>query len=299
LKISRIDLSEAGSPERLVAEILKIEGDLGLPVPIKALCKQLDIHEIGELETEGFEGCLITDLDRHSGSILVKGGIHAFRQRFIIAHELGHFLIPSHIPSEQGRFLCSAKDLQLLEAKEGDRRARMELEANRFASLILMPPPRIRAEIAKFREPDLQHIPKLSRMFEVSKEAMVRTYALFFPACIAILMVKDGILLRMAKSSTFPFITTAIRNTVPKGSLYFRKAHEKGIASDIDTTMAGVWVDVPFGKRAPELYEQVLPQRDGYALIMLWLEAANDDEEDNDERTSAQRYRDRQDHWRR
>ncbi len=298
MKISRIDLSEAGSPERLVAEILKIEGDLGLPVPIKALCKQLDIHEIRELETEGFEGCLITDLDRHTGSILVKGGIHAFRQRFIIAHELGHFLIPSHVPSKEGRFLCSAKDLQVLEAKEGDRRARMELEANRFASLILMPPPRIRTELAKFSDPNLQHIQKLSSIFEVSKEAMARTCVHFFPSRIAILTVKDGMLLRIAKSSKFPFITTAIRNAVPKGSLYSRKSHEKGIASDIDATMAGVWIDVPFGKRAPELYEQVLPQRDGYALIMLWLEVADDDDED-DERTSAQRYRDRQDQWRR
>jgi Zn-dependent peptidase ImmA (M78 family) len=84
---------------------------------------------------------LLTDRERSCGIILVKKGVSAQRRRFTMGHELGHFLMPSHIPDEEGRFLCSQSDIALLKPKEGDRRAKMEVEANRFSSLILMPPP--------------------------------------------------------------------------------------------------------------------------------------------------------------
>lgn len=172
--VTRMDLDGkgAGSPEGLVTMILKAEKDLPIPVPIEELCLQLDIQEIKPLETEAFEGVLITDISRSSGIVLVNQNRPRQRQRFTIAHELGHFLIPMHIPNEEGKFLCSREDMQRLSAKEHDRRARMEVEANRFASLILIPPPYLRLQLKQCRMPDLQHIPRLARMFDVSKQAM-------------------------------------------------------------------------------------------------------------------------------
>ena len=59
--------------------------------------------------------------------------------------------------------------------------------------------------------------------------------------------------------------------------------------------MPDVWLDVERGYRAPTLYEQVYPQQNGFALIMLWLELNEDDEdEQDDDRTSKERLRDRQ-----
>ncbi|WP_256576117.1 hypothetical protein [Bradyrhizobium sp. CCGUVB23] len=42
------------------------------------------------------------------------------------------------------------------------------------------------------------------------------------------------------------------------------------------------------------------PQQDGYALLMLWLEVeeAEEAEEADDDRTSAQRFKDQQTRWR-
>ncbi len=37
----------------------------------------------------------------------------------------GHFLMPSHVPHNDGCFLCSQRDLLLLKPKEGDGRARL------------------------------------------------------------------------------------------------------------------------------------------------------------------------------
>jgi hypothetical protein len=119
MTLSRMDLdgNGAGSPEGLVALILKAEPTLPIPVPIERICRELDISEIRPLETNGYEGGLITDPERSEGIILVKRR-HWFRQRFTIGHELGHFLTPTHMPDTPGRFLCSREDLRLL-SQEG------------------------------------------------------------------------------------------------------------------------------------------------------------------------------------
>ncbi|WP_259672322.1 ImmA/IrrE family metallo-endopeptidase [Rhizobium sp. NLR22b] len=192
MSVMRMDLADTGSPEGLVSLVLKHEPNFRVPVPIEELALQLEIEEIAELETEGFEGGLITDSNRSRGIILVKRGVNQPRRRFTIGHELGHFLIANHVPDEDGRFLCSRQDLQTLSAKEGDRRAKMEFEANRFSSLILMPPPKLREYFKRQPSPSIEHLFQLADEFQVSKEAMARAYADYHPESLAFIIVKDG-----------------------------------------------------------------------------------------------------------
>jgi hypothetical protein len=249
-------------------------------VPIEDLCRQLDIPDFHPLETDGFEGGLLTDADRSMGIILVKKDGFPQRRRFTIAHELGHFLIPTHMPDSPGRFLCSRADMQMLSAKENDRRARMEVEANRFASLILMPPPALRIALKPLRDPDLQHIPKLARDFQVSKEAMARAYANFHDEPIAIVVVQNRRILRSYRNSTrFPFIQPSSGSPVPTGSLFYKGPHEQSIASGMAECLPDLWIEVRRGERAPTLFEQVYPQQDGFALILLHLVKQDEDEE--------------------
>src|SRR4051812_20077755 len=98
MTVSRIDLADAGSPEKLILEILKAEPDLPIPVPVEQLARQLDIADIKDLETDGFIGGLITNQQKSTGVILVNQDLRKERRRFTIGHELGHFLIPSHKP---------------------------------------------------------------------------------------------------------------------------------------------------------------------------------------------------------
>mgnify|MGYP003666521226 CR=1 FL=1 len=112
MKVTRLDLDGTGSPSGLVAKILKAEPELKPPIPIEKLALQLDIGEIGELATEGFEGGLLTDEVRSFGGILVKKGMQPQRRRFTIGHELGHFLLPFHKPAKAGQFLCSRDDMR-------------------------------------------------------------------------------------------------------------------------------------------------------------------------------------------
>jgi len=204
MALSRMDLDGkgAGSPEGLVTLILKAVPDLEAPVPIDKLARQLDIEDIQEFDSEGFEGGLITDTARSKGVILTRRS-HPFRRRFTIGHELGHFLIPTHIPNAEGRFLCSREDMRRLNAAENDRRGRMEVEANRFSSLMLMPPPLLRPYLKQSREPDIGHMAQIAGKFEVSKQAMANAYAHYQGEILAFVFTKGGRVLSRASTSNF------------------------------------------------------------------------------------------------
>lgn len=298
--ITRMDLADTGSPEGLVNTILKLETQLVLPVPVEELCVQLDIEEIAELDTDGFEGGLITDVSRSRGIVLINRGAPRKRRRFTVAHELGHFLMPSHVPNAEGRFLCSRKDMLSLGAKEGDRRAQMEVEANRFASLLLIPPPHLRRQL-NGHKPDIAHMVELAEMFDCSKEAMARAYADHHPEPVAMIIVENGIVRRRyANKKRFPFITATTGKPVPKGSSFQLAGNRVGYPSDLRTVVPDLWIDVQRGAAAPSITEQVYLQASGFAMIMLWYEPAEgDEEEENDERTAKERWRDEQDRWRR
>ncbi len=296
MAVSRMDLADAASPDRLAIEIFRHELDLPIPVPIERLCTQLDISDIQPLQTAGYEGGLLTDRDKSDGVILVNAKSREQRRRFTIAHELAHFLMPSHLPSPDGSFLCSQEDMFQLHSAEQDRRRRMEAEANRFASMILLPPKHFRVDVASTKDPNLEQVRALADRYNVSKEAVGRTYTEFRDEPTAILVAKDGKLLRSyVPRSKFPFLSARNGTQIPRYSLLWRNKHVVGETSDIEETDAGVWLEVERGKRAPSLFEQVLLQQQGYAMIMLTIEAHDDENHEPDEDlTSKERLRSRQ-----
>lgn len=70
-----------------------------------------------------------------------------------------------------------------------------------------------------------------------------------------------------------------------------------GLASETEACEYAAWFDTERGKKPPALFEQVLPQREGFAMILLHMEVAVDDEEEDPEdgMTSRERYRHRAD----
>lgn len=111
----------------------------------RALLSELKISRIGNLneilhslridvvekDLTSFEGVLVRRSDRSKGIIAVKRDVREpGRKNFTICHEIGHFLLPSH-----GSFSCKADDI---ESWRGNIKP-YELEANRFASELLLP----------------------------------------------------------------------------------------------------------------------------------------------------------------
>lgn len=290
MPISRKDLADAGSPEALVKRILQAEPNLLVPVPIHELCARLGILRIEDLNTDGFEGGLATDAKRSEGIILAKRGGEP-RRRFTIAHELGHFLMAHHIPDQPGRFLCKSSDLLRVAAKEGDQRQRREVEANRFATLMLMPPHLLRGAMAAFSELDLKHVLTLALDFGVGKETAARAYVQYHTERIAIVVAGNGRVQRCYRSLSFPAIICAVGSPVPVHSLYHSSSHRPDIASDIAACSSDLWIDVRRDLRAPALFEQVYRQQNGFAMILLRLEPAP--EESAEERRLEEGWRHR------
>ena len=139
MPISKMHLVDASSPETLVTRILQAEPNLPRPVPIQAPCARFGIVGLEDLDTDGFEGGFMTDANRSEGTILDKHGGEP-RRRFTIAHELAHFLTARHVPDQPGRFTCKSSDFLRVTAKDDDSPRRREVEADRFATFILMPP---------------------------------------------------------------------------------------------------------------------------------------------------------------
>jgi hypothetical protein len=287
LNLSRLDLDGAGSPEALVARILKLEPGLALPIPIEALCSSLDIIRIAELETEGFEAALITDDVKSQGAILLAKGRSRQRRRFSVAHELGHFLIPAHMPPPDGQFLCSAEQLRLLTQRDQDRRARMEVEANRFAALLLMPPPLLRARLREKRHPRLEQLVALADTFDVSKDAMARAYAEHHDEAVAVLIWRNGRLARCYRSATMPWLRVQIGDHAKGEQLGGLSAAAVGSITALSEDDPHHWFDARSARGVLELTEQRLSQRDGFVMQMVHAELRDEDEpgdHDPDER---------------
>ena len=100
----------------------------------------------------------------------------------------------------------------------------MEVEANRFASLILLPPPTFRRDADQSDNPDLNQIVALSEKYQVSLEAVSRSYVMYRSDPVAIIVTQNGRVLRYYKDeSRFPFIMVSYNSPVPHYSLLLRK----------------------------------------------------------------------------
>ncbi len=180
--------------------------------------------------------------------------------------------------------------MNLLSAKENYRRARMEVEANRFASLLLIPSPALRRALGN-SAPDLGMLVRLAGDFKVSKQAMARAYADYHEKLVAIVGIKDSRIVWIAKNRLrFPFIQPGYGDAVPKASLFHRGNHQPNTVSAIAECLPDHWINVTRGTKAPALYEQVYRQRDGYALLMLELEQEVADDEEDEDRDVERRW---------
>lgn len=268
-QISRFDLADFATPEQIVGKIILKISDLPIPVPIDELALMLDIISIENLETEGYEGGLLTNAEKSEGIILVSKSSLLQRRRFTIGHELGHFLCPFHKPLSDDQFLCSSDDMRLTLANNANR---MEVEANRFAAFLLMPLPHFRDDLRRHKGVDIEHILTLARRYETSKEATARRYVDVQDESCAIIISQNGKVLRFHKGEGFPYLDVKGGIPVPHGSLTSKTDHlTRGVPSDSEEQDGNIWLSAQRGRRTPMIYEQVLPQKNGYCLTLLSL----------------------------
>ncbi len=275
MSLSRLDLDGVGSPREIAARIHELAPELPANFSMHDLCRQLDIDSIEEISTDAFEAALLMDANKAFGSILLAKGSSAKRHRFSIGHELGHFLIPTHMPRPGEPFKCSLADLHLVDAREKDRRKRIEAEANRFAAALLMPRTRLRKAMTS-RQPDLGEICDLAAQFGMSKEALARAYVEAHRHTIAVLILEHGLIRRVYRSEEFPAIAPWIGQPVPHDSIASDHRLQPKELSESEECEPEVWFEGRHAARVDVVTEQVLGQRAGYAMLLLHVELAED-----------------------
>ncbi len=152
--------------EKEAALILKRHGINTLPVDPVLLANREGIK---------VSNAVFTD-DNISGLVAKRGNVTQFlinqneppyRKRFTIAHELGHHFL--HLLSD-GEHIITNVDLfrePIAPEKDIDDDRKMDVQANYFASAILMPEEFVKAEFEEDKE-----VKSLARKFNVSIEAM-------------------------------------------------------------------------------------------------------------------------------
>lgn len=135
-----------------------------------AIRHKVPVYE-DELE-EGVSGLLI--LNGGCASIFVNSGDRKERQRFSIAHELGHYILKHH--AREGDHVHVDRGVRVLQRglKSSQGVDPAEIEANQFAACLLMPSNHVRRMIEELggRPVTEQMIDKLADRFQVSEQAM-------------------------------------------------------------------------------------------------------------------------------
>jgi hypothetical protein len=118
-----------------------------------------------QFDDPAFEGLLARDpTDPKVWGIAYNGTVSPERQRFTIAHELGHFVLHRH---RQQDFHCDKESVY----SGHETLRRIEREADDFAGNLLMPGDWLRAWTSN-RRIDLHLLSTIARRFQVSFEAL-------------------------------------------------------------------------------------------------------------------------------
>lgn len=151
-------------------------GTSGIPVPLEQIAKKLG----ATVSFEPFEGQLSGMLYRDAlHTVIGINSAHPHtRQRFTIAHEIGHFRLHKGRPVIVDKAM-QEKLVHLNRRDENSSRAtdREEIEANQFAAALLMPRDAVLREVqrrvARHRKlSDDLLVEELASVFDVSTQAM-------------------------------------------------------------------------------------------------------------------------------
>ncbi len=156
--------------EQLVEELLRKHRVEEPPVPIEVVARREGL----DIRLEPLDSNLSGFLYREgSNAIIGANSLQArVRQRFTIAHELGHYFLHE---GEQLHF-DRAVHFRLRSTLAATGTDTSEVEANRFAAELLMPRTMIDADMNAAKALDVlddEFLSKLSRRFGVSSQAMV------------------------------------------------------------------------------------------------------------------------------
>lgn len=191
------------SPEINIARRLVAIKKLSPPIDVRSLVSEFsDLREIAFPVGIDIDGvCLGLKRPGRMPVVVLNSGRSKVRQRFTLAHELGHILIPWHTGNV---FDFTGGDI----FDEEIEYRTMEAEANRFASELLMPSEWVLSLIGPNPNP-IELVRKISAGADTSPMAALLKLVTCFPPGYAYVEICDGEIARTGRSpntaANFPY----------------------------------------------------------------------------------------------
>jgi Zn-dependent peptidase ImmA (M78 family) len=263
------------SPSELASHLLdrlQIRGKPDLP----EIAGRIGLR-IQEVDAEAFDGSLVRALEGPKGIVAINQSIReAGRKRFTIAHEIGHYLLPSHRNLEN---VCTSNMVESW--KKGLDKP--ELEANEFAVELLLPAKYVRDPL-KLNDPSLSTISQVASEFETSLTATtLRFVSLTDLSCVAV-WSQGKSTKWYRRSDAFPLYLS--KEVLPcGGSIAHRLFEGRDAPGDFVEVPLDSWLDQRDTPKALRVLEHSvrLPYYDG-VLTLLWFQLrdlADEDEPPN------------------
>ena len=242
-----------------VEQVRLPEDDGAAPVNVEKIAEDLGLF-VKKVALDGFEGCLVTD--GTVGGILIDAGVtDVRRQRFTLAHEIGHFLMHR----SQGDFHDTMEDMT-------DFQSELELEANLFASHLLIPHALLPPAADGFTFADVDQI---AAACGVSLQAAARRLIRHLDKACALVVLQDGQVRYYVGSRLFRAMDGHIRT---KQSPHPDTAAAQVLAGGGEAGQAtkqvpaSLWIaGGPLAQEGQDLQEESRRLEDGYTYALLTL----------------------------
>ena len=222
-----------------------------------------------EIIGDAFEGMLARDPDDHAvWGIAYNGKARGERQRFTIAHELGHFILHR---SQKQSFNCDSQSVHT--GIDGLRQ--IEREADEFASNLLMPGDLLREWISNQRI-DLHVLSAIAKRFQVSFEALCIRFIKFTKQRAILVYWDNGFVKYEWRSSSAIKTRARIRRTDdPQEPLPGTLAADASVTQEWDGTemSAAIWCPEEAQHMKLREFKHSFGARDR-VLTLLLLESA-------------------------
>lgn len=157
--------------ERAILEARNLIQELNIrdtPVDVNSVAQQLSVDIVTASLEDEVSGMLIT---RNGRAVIgINERHHPHRQRFTIAHELGHFVLHSG----ESKVFVDSTVTYYRDGNSSEGVYLQEIAANSFAAELLMPKNFIKQyfEERQLEPLDEQEVKRLASRFDVSEQAM-------------------------------------------------------------------------------------------------------------------------------
>jgi Zn-dependent peptidase ImmA (M78 family) len=196
------------------------------------IAEQLSL-QVKDVDADNFDGMLFRVAGANRARILLNENIREpGRKRFTFAHELGHYIMPSH--GREGS-ICRAADVETWD----EQIRATEREANTFAASILMPDVVCRQFVRK--EPAFRHVESMKDACRTSLTATLVRYAQLSSFAVAMVYGQGGAIRWSVRSTEFPFF-------IPKRQLsadtFAADAYAgRDVPDEFESVPASAWLD--------------------------------------------------------